>query len=73
MTSREPTKARAVAKDTMLRRLAEHGLRLVRRTDRAEDPFRLPDASVGGRGFQAPYRDADWSRIRASIYEGRGG
>ena len=57
----------------MLRTLTKRGLLLVRGRDRAEDPFRLPDASVRGRGFQAPYREADWSRIRASIYEGRGG
>lgn len=73
MISREPEKTRAAEKNTMLRTLAERAWRFVRGADRAEDPFRLRDASVGGRGLQHQYREADWSRIRASIYEGRGG
>ena len=32
----------------------------------------LRDASVSGRGLQAPYRDADWARIREAVYEDRG-
>ena len=56
-----------------LRALIERGLRLVIRAEREREGFRLRDASVGGRGLQASYRDADWSRIRESIYEGRGG
>ena len=56
-----------------LRALIERGLHLVLRTDRNAEPFKLRDASVGGSGLQPPYRDAEWSRIREAIYEGRGG
>lgn len=65
-------KAHAARENTTLRTLIERGLRLVLRVDCVEEPFALRDASVGGRGLQPPYRDADWSRIRESIYVGRG-
>lgn len=40
---------------------------MVLRTDRDAEPFKLRDASVGGRGLQPAYRDAEWSRIREAI------
>ena len=63
-------KAYAVREGITLRSLIERGLRLALRAD--EQRFELQDRSVAGRGLQAPYRDADWSRIRESIYGGRG-
>jgi len=36
-------------------------------------PFRLRDASVGGRGLTPEFENASWEQIRAAIYEGRGG
>ena len=65
-------KAYAAREGITLRSLIERGLRLVLGSDRQRRSFRLRDQSVAGRGLQAPYRDADWSRIRESIYEGRG-
>ena len=56
-----------------LRALIERGLHMVLQADRHVEPFRLRDATVGGRGLQRTYRDVEWSRIREAIYEGRGG
>ena len=55
-----------------LRSLVERGLREVMRVDRQRSGFKLRDASVGGRGLQAEFREADWSRIRDAVYKGRG-
>lgn len=66
-------KAHAVKENVTLRALIERGLHMVLKADRDTEPFRLRDASVGGRGLQPAYRDAEWSRIREAIYEGRGG
>ena len=52
--------------------MMERGLRVVLRASRRER-FELKDASVGGRGLQPLYRDAEWARIRESAYEDRGG
>lgn len=65
-------KALAARENITLRALIERGLRLALRSDRKEKRFRLRDASVAGKGLQAPYIDSDWARIRDSIYEGRG-
>ena len=65
-------KAQAASENTTLRALIERGLRMVLRADREAEPFRLRDASVGGRGLQPAFRDAEWSQIRGAIYEGRG-
>lgn len=65
-------KAYAVRERITLRSLVERGLRLALSADRQRERFRLRDQSVGGRGLQTPYREADWSRLRASTYEGRG-
>ncbi len=68
----EAARAFAARRGITLRSLIERGLRLAIRAGRDREGFRLRDASVGGRGLQAPYRYADRSRIRESIYEGRG-
>ncbi len=65
-------KSYAAREGLTLRSLIERGLRLAMSADRVRGQFRLRNQSVTGRGLQAPYRDADWSRIRESIYEGRG-
>ena len=57
-----------------LRAVIEHGIRTTLRAERsARIPFALRDASVGGSGLQAEFRDEDWSTIRKAAYEGRGG
>ena len=65
-------KAYAAEHKLTLRSLVERGLREVMRVDRLRADFKLKDASVGGRGLQAGYRDADWSRIRDAVYRDRG-
>ena len=65
-------KVHAAREGITLRSLIERGLRLVLRADRERRGFRLRDQSVAGRGLQPPYRDAGWSHIRESIYQGRG-
>lgn len=66
-------KEHAARENITLRELFERGLRMAIRADRESAGFKLRDASVGGRGLQPEFRDADWSRIRAAVYEGRGG
>lgn len=56
-----------------MKALIELGLRRVVEDKPAQPGFRLRDASVAGEGLQADMQDADWDRIRAAIYEGRGG
>ena len=63
----------AAREQITLRSLIERGLRLVLRDDSQRQRFELRDASVGGRGLQPPYRDAEWARFRQSAYEDRGG
>ena len=66
-------KAHAARENITLRALIERGLRLALRADQRAKPFKLRDASVAGNGLKAPYSDADWVRVRETIYEGRGG
>ena len=66
-------KAYAAKERITLRSLVERGLREILRFEERREQFELRDASVGGRGLQAGYEDADWSRIREVSYEGRGG
>ncbi len=66
-------KAHAAREKVTLRSLIERGLRLALRADSQGERFELRDASVGGRGLQPLYRDAEWARFRESAYEGRGG
>jgi len=69
----EEAKAVARRDKTTLRALIETGLRQVLRERRRRVSFRLRDASFGGRGLQAEFREGDWQRIREATYEGRGG
>jgi hypothetical protein len=69
----ERAKALAAKEGTTVRALVEDGLRRVLRSRREAAGFRLRDASVGGRGLQAEFRDAGWDRIREALYaEARG-
>ena len=66
-------KAYAARENMTLRALIEYGLRLaLRAADRRQNPFKLRDASVDGRGLQPQFREADWARIREAVYEDRG-
>ena len=65
-------KAHAARENITLRALIEHGLRLALRSDGDGGRFKLRDASVGDRGLQPPFRDADWARMRDAVYEDRG-
>ena len=65
-------KSYAAQHNMTLRSLVERGLREVMRVDRRRPGFKLKDASVGGRGLQSEFRDADWSRIREAVYKDRG-
>ena len=65
-------KAHAARENITLRSLVERGLRMALRADCDRERFVMRDASVAGRGLQAPYREGDWARIRESAYEGRG-
>jgi hypothetical protein len=58
---------------TTLRALVEQGLRQVVRERRQGKPFKLRDGSFKGEGLTPEFADADWEKIRAAIYEGRGG
>jgi len=69
----EEAKDVARREKTTLRALIETGLRQVLRERRRRSPFRLRDASFGGRGLQPEFREGDWQRIRETAYEGRGG
>jgi len=68
------TDAKCVAMEdhTTLRALVEEGLRHVLDQRRQRKPFKLRDASVGGRGLKPEFAGAGWGKIRDSIYEGRG-
>ncbi|MYB17849.1 MAG: DUF2191 domain-containing protein [Holophagales bacterium] len=66
-------KAHASREGITLQELCERGLRMAMRADRENDRFVLRDASVGGHGLEPEFQGADWARVRAAIYEGRGG
>lgn len=63
----------AVNERTTLRELIEAGLRQVLDERRANAPFKLREASFGGRGLQPEFRTGGWERIRDAVYEERGG
>ena len=57
-----------------LRAVIEDGIRSTLRTEQeSRTRFTLRDASVGGSGLQAEFRDGEWSKIREAAYGGRGG
>jgi hypothetical protein len=61
----------ADARQTTLRALVIEGLRWVLAQRKEKKPFRLRDASVGGRGLQPGVKEGDWDRICDLIYERR--
>ena len=68
--------AKVVARNegTTVRALVERGLQLVLSERRGgKHPFKLPDASVGGRGLHPDAVGRSWDELRARSYEGRGG
>ncbi len=65
-------KAYMAREGVTFRSLVERGLIEALRAGHAPAPFALRDASVGGRGLQAAFREAGWSRIRDAAYTGRG-
>ncbi|MHB1193588.1 MAG: DUF2191 domain-containing protein [Longimicrobiales bacterium] len=69
----EAAKTEAARRGTTLRSLLEEGLRHVLEDGPAPRRFRLPDASVTGRGLDPDVREGSWDGVRALIYEGRGG
>jgi len=64
----EEAKKLAAERSTTLRQIIEEGLRNVL-DQRPKKPFRLRDASFGGRG---KIRKLNWDEIRDEIYKGRG-
>jgi hypothetical protein len=63
----------AVRDRTTLRALVEQGLRKIIAERKAGCPFRLRKITFKGEGLVPELRDADWDKIRALAYEGRGG
>ena len=68
----EEVRAYMAREGATVRSVVERGLREVLRAGQEPRPFALRDASVGGRGLQAAFRDAGWEHIRDAAYEGRG-
>lgn len=66
--------ARAVAarEGTTVRALIEEGLRISIEKRKRSKPFKLRDATVGGRGLQPGFSFERWADIRDAIYKGRG-
>jgi hypothetical protein len=69
----EAAKRHAKARGITLRAMVEEGLRVVLEEERRDDPFRLRDASVGGRGVRPEVQEGGWERIAELMYEGHGG
>jgi hypothetical protein len=63
----------AARQDTTVRVLIIDGLRRILAERKRAGTFRLRKASFRGQGLQAEAAGADWDRIRAMAYEGRGG
>jgi stalled ribosome alternative rescue factor ArfA len=59
----------ATRDNTTLRALVEQGLRQVVSEKRKGKPFRLRDASVGGKGLHPDVAGKSWDEIRDMIYE----
>ncbi len=68
----EEVKAYMRREGATFRSVVERGLREVLRTGEEPRMFTLRDASIGGNGLQAGFRNAGWERIRDAAYEGRG-
>ena len=58
---------------TTFRALTEHGLRLMLKEKQQAKPKKLPPlVTVRGRGLTDEFKNADWKKIYAEIYRGRG-
>ena len=68
----EEVKTYLAQEGVTFRSLVERGLIEVLRAGPAPAPFTLREASIGGRGLQAAFREAGWDRIRDAAYAGRG-
>ena len=68
----EEAKRSADRQGTTLRALVEDGLRRVLKGDRQASSFRLRRATFRGKGLSPALRDAEFDRLRALAYEGRG-
>jgi hypothetical protein len=69
----EAARRHAKARGITLRAMVEEGLRAVLEEERRNDPFRLRDASVGGRGVRPEVQEGGWERMAELAYEGHGG
>ncbi|MGD2123379.1 MAG: DUF2191 domain-containing protein [Gemmatimonadota bacterium] len=69
----EAAKRHAKARGITLRTMVEEGLRAVLRKEGRGEPFRLRDATVGGRGLRPEVQEGGWERIAELSYEGHGG
>ena len=67
----EEVRAYMAQEGVTFRSVVERGLREVLHAGREPQPFTLRDASVGGRGLQAAFRNAGWERIRDAAREVR--
>ncbi len=53
------TTAKSLVEQALIRLVHEH---------RLMEPYQLPDASVGGSGFQVEYAEGSWNRLRDAAY-----
>jgi hypothetical protein len=64
----------AARRGTTFRDLVESSLRAsLAAASSASAPFRLRRHPFGGQGVREGIVEGDWPRVRAAIYEGRGG
>ena len=69
LRSRDRRRGVVFANGTTLKALVEHGLRQVLGdASREQQPFRLRQASFGGRGLQRELRSASWEQVRDLVY-----
>jgi len=62
--------AKEVAKrqGTTLRAIIEQGIRLALE-ESCDQPYQLPDKSIGGGGLQKEFSDKSWGEIREAAYK----
>lgn len=63
----------AAREGVTFRTLVERGLHRVVADSKQQKPFKLRDFSFKGKGLRPELKGASWEKIRALIYEGRGG
>lgn len=62
----------AAREGATLRALVERGLHRVVADSKRSAPFKLRQASFGGKGRQPELREASWDKLRDLVYEDRG-